>query len=120
MSMAVSIEARVPFLDHRLVEFSFRIPQALKLRNGIPKYILKKAAEGIIPDEIIYRRKQGFAAPVREWLRTGRLAGFAQDRIMGSGLMKQGIFQEKYIRHIFEKHKTGSANFDREIWALLV
>lgn len=120
MSMAVSIEARVPFLDHRLVEFSFRIPQQLKLKDGMPKYILKKAAEGIIPDEIIYRRKQGFAAPVREWLRTGKLAGYAHERIMESSLLKLGLFNESYIKQLFEKHASGNVNFDGQIWTILV
>ncbi len=120
MSMAVSIESRVPFLDHRLVEFSFRIPQALKLKDGVPKYILKKAAEGIIPNEIIYRRKQGFAAPVREWLRTGTLARHAYERIMESSLLRQNIFNEAYIKSLFEKHASGAVNFDGQIWTLLV
>lgn len=120
MSMAVSIEARVPFLDHRLVEFSYRMPAELKLRNGVPKYILKKAAEGIIPDEIIYRRKQGFAAPVREWLRTGRLKAFAREAINGSALMNTGMFERRFIDHMFERHDSGAINYDREIWTLLV
>jgi asparagine synthase (glutamine-hydrolysing) len=67
MSMAVSLEARVPFLDHKLVELAMSIPQAVKIRNGILKYILKKAIRGVIPDELIDRRKQGFAVPVYEW-----------------------------------------------------
>lgn len=120
MSMATSIEARVPFLDHRLVEFSFRIPTNLKTKNRIPKYILKRAAEGIIPDDIIYRKKQGFAAPVREWLRTGKLAGFARDHIFGSDLLKLGFFNAEFINYMFVKHTSGQVNFDREIWSLLV
>lgn len=67
MSMAVSLEARVPFLDHKFVELAMSIPQAVKTRKGILKYILKKAVRGVIPDELIDRRKQGFAVPVYEW-----------------------------------------------------
>jgi len=67
MSMAVGLEARVPFLDHKFVELAMSIPQAVKTRNGILKYILKKAVRGVIPDELIDRRKQGFAVPVYEW-----------------------------------------------------
>lgn len=67
MSMAVSLEARVPFLDHKFVELAMSIPQAVKTRNGILKYILKKAVRGVIPDELIDRRKQGFAVPVYDW-----------------------------------------------------
>jgi len=67
MSMGVSLEGRVPFLDHKLVEFAMSIPEAVKTRNGVSKYILKKAVRGIIPDEIIDRPKQGFGVPVHEW-----------------------------------------------------
>jgi asparagine synthase (glutamine-hydrolysing) len=70
MSMAVSLEARVPFLDHKFVELAMSIPQAVKTRNGTLKYILKKAVQGIIPDELIDRRKQGFGVPVYEWYHT--------------------------------------------------
>jgi asparagine synthase (glutamine-hydrolysing) len=70
MSMAVSLEARVPFLDHRFVELAMSIPQAVKTRNGILKYILKKAVRGVIPDELIDRKKQGFGVPVYEWYHT--------------------------------------------------
>jgi asparagine synthase (glutamine-hydrolysing) len=120
MSMAVSIEARVPFLDHRLAEFAFRIPRELKIKGGMPKYILKKAAEGIIPNNIIYRRKQGFAAPIMEWLRTGKLAGYAKDHIFGSGLMKQNIFDAGYVKGLFEAHTGGKQNLSVQIWSLLL
>jgi asparagine synthase (glutamine-hydrolysing) len=120
MSMATSVEARVPFLDHRLVEFSFQMPGDLKLRNGIPKYILKKAAEGIIPNDIIYRRKQGFAAPVTEWFRSGELGGFARERIFGSGLTKAGYFNTKRIEQLFDRHSRGKANHSVQLWTLLI
>src|SRR5467141_2400210 len=70
MSMAVSLEARVPFLDHKFVELAMSIPEAVKTKNGVLKYILKKAVRGVIPDELIDRRKQGFAVPVYEWYHT--------------------------------------------------
>jgi len=70
MSMAVSLEARVPFLDHKFVELAMSIPQAVKTRNGVLKYILKKAVRGVIPDELIDRKKQGFGVPVYEWYHT--------------------------------------------------
>ncbi|MBS1912524.1 MAG: asparagine synthase (glutamine-hydrolyzing) [Bacteroidetes bacterium] len=120
MSMAVSVEARVPFLDHRLVEFAFRIPSELKIKGGETKYILKKAAEGIIPDEIIYRPKQGFNTPMREWLRGGKLEGFMRDRIYQSGLARSGIFERSFIDHMFERHTSRAANYHRELWNLLV
>ena len=70
MSMAVSLEARVPFLDHKFVELAMSIPEAVKTRNGVLKYILKKAVRGVIPDELIDRKKQGFGVPVYEWYHT--------------------------------------------------
>ncbi len=120
MSMAVSIEARVPFLDHRLVEFAFRIPQQLKIKNGVPKYIMKKAAEGIIPENIIYRRKQGFAAPSSEWLRSGKLAPIAEERVMTSGIMTQYLFNKKYVKHLFEAHRSGRRDVSSPLWTLLL
>lgn len=120
MSMATSVEARVPFLDHRLVELSFRIPSRLKIRNGEPKYILKKAAEGILPNDIIYRRKQGFAAPVKEWLRTGKLADYARETILGSEIMRQDIFQKDYVESLLERHRRNEGNYSNQIWSLLV
>jgi asparagine synthase (glutamine-hydrolysing) len=70
MSMAVSLEARVPFLDHKFVELAMSIPPAVKTRNAILKHILKKAVRGVIPDELIDRKKQGFGVPVYEWHHT--------------------------------------------------
>jgi asparagine synthase (glutamine-hydrolysing) len=70
MSMAVSLEARVPFLDHKFVELAMSIPEKVKTRNGVLKYILKKAVRGTIPDQLIDRKKQGFGVPVYEWYQT--------------------------------------------------
>ncbi|MFQ3597811.1 MAG: asparagine synthase (glutamine-hydrolyzing) [Chloroherpetonaceae bacterium] len=120
MSMAVSIEARVPFLDHRIVEFAFQIPESLKVKHGVPKYILKKAAEGIIPNNIIYRKKQGFAAPAIEWLRSGKLSPIAEDAILNSGLMKEALFQKKFIKRLFHEHRSGKRNRGQQLWTLLV
>ena len=76
MSMGVSLEARVPFLDHKFVELAMSIPEAVKTRHGKLKYILKKAVRGLIPDELLDRKKQGFGVPVYEWFfdRLGDLA----------------------------------------------
>ena len=72
MTMAAGIEARVPFLDYRLVEFALQMPAHLKYKNNTTKYILKKVCEGIIPDEVIYRKKVGFNAPTTRWFKSGR------------------------------------------------
>ena len=83
MSMATSIESRVPFLDHTFVEFAMHMPDRLKIRGGEQKYILKKAVEDLLPREIIYRKKMGFPTPMRQWLRDRRaepLYAAIQDR----------------------------------------
>jgi asparagine synthase (glutamine-hydrolysing) len=71
MSMGVSLEGRVPFLDHKFVELAMSIPESVKIRDGILKYILKKAVRGLIPDELIDRKKQGFGVPISEWFFEG-------------------------------------------------
>jgi asparagine synthase (glutamine-hydrolysing) len=118
MSMATSVEARVPFLDHRMVEYSMRIPVGLKIRNGEPKYILKKAVEGIIPNNIIYRKKQGFAAPVNEWLRN-EWSGFAKDKLLNSFFVREGYFNREFIVNLLTDHHDGKRNEGQNIWNLL-
>jgi asparagine synthase (glutamine-hydrolysing) len=118
VSMATSVEARVPFLDHRLVEYSMTIPQEFKIKNGEPKYILKKAVEGIIPNNIIYRKKQGFAAPVNEWLRN-EWSSYAENTIRESTLVKQGILQYGFIKLMIESHRGRKIDAGQNIWNLL-
>lgn len=118
VSMATSIEARVPFLDHRMVEFAFRLPRKIKLGpNYVPKHILKKAAEGILPAEHIYRKKMGFAAPVNEWLKTD-LKLFLEDHLFQSELLKSHM-DLGYIRRLFLEHTTGARNNGQLLWSLL-
>jgi asparagine synthase (glutamine-hydrolysing) len=80
MSMAVSLEAREPFLDHKLIELAMSIPGELKVKNGVLKYILKKAVRGVIPDELIDRKKQGFGVPMLEWSQT-QFGDYAQKEL---------------------------------------
>jgi asparagine synthase (glutamine-hydrolysing) len=101
MSMAHSIEVRVPLLDHKLVEFTATIPPNLKLRNGTTKYIFKQAMRGILPDEIIDRPKQGFAVPLRRWFR-GQLNDFIHDLLLSDTARQRGIFQAKYIEKLLK------------------
>jgi asparagine synthase (glutamine-hydrolysing) len=90
MSMGVSLEGRVPFLDHKFVELAMSIPEDIKTKDGVSKYILKKAIRNIVPDTIIDRKKQGFAAPIEEWF-TESLGDVAQEQIkkfcLGSDLL---------------------------------
>ena len=119
MGMAHSIEARVPFLDPRLIELALQIPQDMKLKQGQTKYILKKAVEGIIPDEIIWRKKQGFGAPMTEWLRNPETAKPLLEPIFTSRLRERGLFKEDYIRTLIAAHQNGSVNNNFRIWNLV-
>ena len=118
VSMATSVEARVPFLDHRLVEYSMTISQEFKIKNNEPKYILKKAVEGIVPNNIIYRKKQGFAAPVNEWLRN-EWSSYAENTIRESTLVKQGILQYGFIKLMIDSHRSRKIDAGQNIWNLL-
>jgi asparagine synthase (glutamine-hydrolysing) len=118
VSMATSIEARVPFLDHRIVEYAFRMPMKIKLGpNLVPKYILKKASEGILPNEHIYRKKQGFAAPVAEWLKRDLKPMF--DEHLASSHIAKEYFDLHYIKTLQAEHISGIRKNGELLWALL-
>jgi asparagine synthase (glutamine-hydrolysing) len=117
MSMACSIESRVPLLDHTLVEFAARVPAKLKLR-GAGKYIVKKAAEGLLPDDIIYRTKMGFPTPLRQWFRQETA------RPLLDGLAEPGGFLAEYlnpaaIRALIDNHGQGREDATDRLWRLL-
>ncbi len=116
ISMSTSIEARVPFLDHRLVEFAMSIPTEMKIK-GQPKYILKKAVEGLIPQHIIYRKKQGFGAPIKEWFK-GDLAKYAADSIFDSRIRERDLFNYDYIENMMREHQSGQSDYSFFLWNL--
>lgn len=118
ISMATSVEARVPFLDHKLVEMAMNIPTELKIKNGVNKYILKKAVEGIIPENIIYRKKQGFGAPINEWLFGRSLGPYAEATVLNSALRERGFFDYGYIQGMFRRHREGRENLAMRLWTL--
>ncbi|MGH2567258.1 MAG: asparagine synthase (glutamine-hydrolyzing), partial [Bacteroidota bacterium] len=118
VSMATSVEARVPFLDHRLLEYSMTIPANLKIKNGETKYILKKAVEGIIPRNIIYRKKQGFAAPVNEWLRN-EWGAFAEEKLSHSPLIRTGYLRKDFIATLIRQHRERKRDTGQYLWNLL-
>lgn len=118
MSMACSIESRVPFLDHLLVEFAAGVPDHMKLRGGTGKYILKRAVEDILPREIVYRKKMGFPTPLRQWLmdsRAGALIAQLQDR---DGLLAPYI-DFNYLNGLLSRHQSGLEDATDRIWRLL-
>lgn len=118
-AMAHSIETRVPFLDHRLVELAFQIPESLKLKNGTTKYILKKAVRGIIPDEIIARKKQGFGAPVKEWLKNPALAKEFTDIIFNSKMRGRNFLDYNEVQKLISAHQSGKADNTFRLWTLI-
>ena len=119
MTSMNSIEARVPYLDHRLVELAFSIPQELKLKNNTTKYILKKAVEGIIPEEIIYRKKKGFGAPVSQWLRENEgVRNKIIDIIKNSKIQKLNLFDYEYIDRLLKDHLLKKRDNSFKIWNL--
>lgn len=120
MSMAHSIEARVPFLDHRLVELAMKIPEQFKIKNKTPKYILKKSCEGILPNSIIYRKKQGFAAPISIWMKDGELGKYAVDNIVSSKLVSQKIIPRDFVKNLHYRHCKGYEDHSERLWSLLM
>jgi asparagine synthase (glutamine-hydrolysing) len=117
MSMAHSIETRVPFLDEDLVEFALTIPTGLKCKHGQTKYLLKQAARGIIPDEIIDRKKWGFCGSATNML-TSRLAAFAQERVLKSPLIRER-FDVGEVNRLFDRHRNQARFNSFKIWNLL-
>ena len=117
ITMASSIEARVPFLDHRLVEFSMQVPTDLKLAEGRTKSLLKTAMTGLLPDEIIHRPKQGFGAPVSEWFR-GDLYRPAVAGVLDSRLRDEGFFDYSHVEDLFRDHRDGRRDHGWHLWTL--
>jgi asparagine synthase (glutamine-hydrolysing) len=117
MSMAHSIEARVPLLDHVLVEFAATIPPELKLRGSTTKYVLKRAMRGLLPDAIIDRRKQGFAVPLGRWFR-GQLSGFARELLLSETSQQRGLFNRTYIEQLLAQLERGR-HLDLQLWTLI-
>jgi asparagine synthase (glutamine-hydrolysing) len=115
ISMSTSVEARVPFLDHHLVEFTMDLPLNLRLRGDVGKYVLKKAVRGVLPDEIIDRPKMGFGAPMREWLR-GPFGDYARERLLGSEL---ALFDSERVRTMLDEHRDETADHSIHLWVLL-
>lgn len=116
ITMSTSVEARVPFLDHPLVEYTAGLPLGLKTRGGEPKYVLKKALEPVLPHEVIYRKKMGFGAPMREWLR-GDFGHEAERTVMGSRLRGEGLFDYALIGGMFQRHRGGE-DLSLPLWTL--
>jgi asparagine synthase (glutamine-hydrolysing) len=118
MSMANSLEARVPFLDHEFVEFSATISPDLKLRGLITKYILKRALSQLLPKEIIHRKKQGFSIPMKNWLRD-ELRNMMLGVLSRERIIEKGYFNYEQVNKLIQQHLEGKRNNAHKIWAIM-
>jgi asparagine synthase (glutamine-hydrolysing) len=108
----------VPFLDHPFVEFAARVPEHLKLRNGIGKYIVKKAAEGLISTDILYRKKMGFPTPIKPWLREERASAMVDSLLHRDGFIAEYLNLAP-VAELLERHRSGAVDATDRIWRLL-
>ncbi len=115
MCMAFAIEARVPYLDYRLVEYSFSIPSSMKLRGNTTKYILKKALRNYLPSDVISRKKQPFHMPLDEWLSKG-LKDYFWEMLQGD--INKELFEPRHIKKIFDNYDSSKLYYGRQIWSL--
>jgi asparagine synthase (glutamine-hydrolysing) len=116
-SMAVSLEARVPFLDHELVEFAGRIPSKMKIQKGIKKYLLKKAFADVLPSEILYRRKQGFGVPLVHYFRD-ELRDFAYREIFDFD--EYNYYDKTFLRKLWNDHQSRRSDYSRLFWSIMM
>jgi len=119
MSMAVSLEARDPLLDHRLLEFAATVPMSLKLRDGRGKYLLRKVLQRRVPADILERGKHGFEAPIGEWLR-GPLAPMTEALLADGRLSDRGIFEPRELTRLWQEHRDGRADHRHRLWQLVM
>ena len=118
-SMAWSLEARAPLLDHRMIEFALGLPYHFKRRNGIGKWLLREALYKHVPREMVDRPKQGFAVPVGQWMN-GPLRDWAEDLLSPESLGRHGLFNAKVIRQRWTEHKSGEHNWERLLWNVVI
>jgi asparagine synthase (glutamine-hydrolysing) len=119
MSMAASVEMRVPFLDRALVEFIESLPTDYKLRYGIRKLVHKKAMRALLPRAIVHRKERGFINPVDRWLRGPELHGFAADLLLDHGSRCTSWFNQQVIESMLRRHRTGAGDYTRQLFALV-
>jgi asparagine synthase (glutamine-hydrolysing) len=119
MSMATSLEARVPLLDYKMVEFAFSLPSHYKVRGSTTKWFFKKAMEGILPDEIIYRRKEGFSIPIKNWLKD-ELKDLMMEYLSPKRIKTAGFFNYSYVNKMVQEHLNNRQNHAHRLWGLIL
>ncbi len=117
-SMATSLEARVPLLDHKLVEFAASLPPAMKLKRLTRKYLLKRIGSGLLPEPIITRKKEGFPTPMALWIRN-EVRPYVRDLLAPTTVRRRNLFDPDYITRLLDEHESGFADHDAMIWALI-
>jgi len=118
ITMATSVEARVPFLDHHLVEYAMALPRSLKVQGTTGKHILKRALEDVLPHDLLYEKKRGFGAPVREWFREG-LGGWFDEHLLNSRMRSRDFLNYEFIARMLAEHRNKSKDWGFHLWALL-
>jgi asparagine synthase (glutamine-hydrolysing) len=119
MSMAASLEARVPLLDHRLIEFALNLPDPMRIRFRRTKVIFRKAMQGLLPPEIIEKHKQGFSVPIKQWIR-GPLKPMMTDLLAPDIVRRRGYFDSDTVSLWVNEHLKGSVNHSHRLWALMI
>ncbi len=119
MSMANSLEARPPLLDHALVEFAASIPYDLKIRGFTSKYLFKQAVAGLLPRDLLRQRKHGFSMPVGRWLR-GKTGRAARELLLSPQAARRELWSLPAVRRMLDEHEAGRRDFTRPLWSLLV
>jgi asparagine synthase (glutamine-hydrolysing) len=119
LTMAHSIEARVPFLDHDVVEFATRLPASYKLQHGVGKSLLKKAAAPYLDEDLVYRKKQGFGAPMEEWFQEGEFGARCLAAFERSALVKEGFFDKDYFVDLLKGQMAGRGGYSFQIWTVM-
>jgi len=118
-TMAVSLEARSPFLDHKVIEFAASLPQNLKLRRLTGKYLLKKVLRKLLPSENLTRRKMGFGVPIGHWFR-GKMQPFLREVILSEKALGRGLFRPEAVKQLVDLHVRGERDYSHQLWTLLM
>lgn len=118
-SMSTALEVRTPLLDHRVVEFSWRLPTHMKLNEGVSKWILRQVLYRHVPKALIERPKMGFSVPIEQWLR-GALREWAEDLLSHARLTREGVLHPRNVREVWKRHLSGATDAHHELWAVLM